>query len=107
MTTSGTLVILFCLATAVALWPEALVAFTAMLIARAVIVGAVVLIQHRTRKAMPHSWGLIAVWGGLRGALSMVLALALPTDFPQRDLIISLTTGVVVASVVVQGMSMP
>ena len=89
------------------LWPEALVAFTAMLIARAVIVGAVVLIQRRTRKAMPPSWGLIAVWGGLRGALSMVLALALPTDFPQRDLIISLTTGVVVASVVVQGTSMP
>lgn len=89
------------------LWPEAIVAFAAMVVARAVIVAALMLIQRRTREAMPRRWGLIAVWGGLRGALSMVLALALPSNFPQRELVIALTTGVVVASVIVQGMSMP
>jgi len=37
----------------------------------------------------------------------MVLALALPDDFPQRALLIALTTGVVVISVIVQGLSIP
>src|SRR2546423_1173044 len=87
------------------LWPEALIAFAAMLIARAVIVAALMLVQRRTREAMPRSWGLVAVWGGLRGALSVVLALALPGDFPQRELLVALTTGVVVTSVILQGMS--
>jgi CPA1 family monovalent cation:H+ antiporter len=89
------------------LWPEALVAFVAMLIARAAIVATLMLIQRRSREVMPRSWGYVIVWGGLRGALSMVLALALPSDFPQRELIIALTTGVVVTSLLLQGTSMP
>jgi CPA1 family monovalent cation:H+ antiporter len=36
----------------------------------------------------------------------MVLALALPFDFPNRDLLITLTFGVVVLSILVQGLTM-
>jgi CPA1 family monovalent cation:H+ antiporter len=36
----------------------------------------------------------------------MVLALALPFDFPNRTLLIDLTFGVVIVSIVVQGMTM-
>lgn len=90
-----------------ALWPEVLIGFTAMLIARVVVIAALMLIQRRTREAMPRTWAPVIVWGGLRGALSMVLALALPDDFPQRPLIVAIVTGVVVASVIVQGVSMP
>jgi CPA1 family monovalent cation:H+ antiporter len=43
------------------------------------------------------------IWGGLRGALSMVLALALPDTFPQRQLLVTTTFGVVLLSIVVQG----
>jgi NhaP-type Na+/H+ or K+/H+ antiporter len=50
------------------------------------------------------SWRLIIVWSGMRGAVSLAVALALPlsTDagdaFPQRDLIIFLTFAVIFAS---------
>jgi CPA1 family monovalent cation:H+ antiporter len=33
----------------------------------------------------------VLFWGGLRGALALALALALPPDLPQREAIISLT----------------
>ena len=46
------------------------------------------------------------VWGGLRGALSLVLALALPTSAGSRPLIIALTAGTVMLSLVGQGATM-
>jgi monovalent cation/hydrogen antiporter len=46
-------------------------------------------------------------WAGIRGAVSLAAALALPTDFPERDLIIFLTFAVIVATLVVQGLSLP
>ena len=49
----------------------------------------------------------VLTWGGLRGALSMVLALSLPIDFPHRAQLIAMTYGVVLLSLVLQGMSMP
>ena len=60
-------------------------------------------------KAGPEKWGGIAVltWGGLRGALSLVLALSLPLSIPNRDTIVSVTVGTVVLSLIVQGSSMP
>ena len=42
-------------------------------------------------------------WGGLRGALSMVLALGLPPEFPRRDLLVTMTFGVVLVSILIQG----
>jgi len=46
-------------------------------------------------------------WGGLRGALALALALAVPTTVPERSAII-LTAFVVVAfSILVQGLTMP
>jgi CPA1 family monovalent cation:H+ antiporter len=43
------------------------------------------------------------VIGGLRGALSMVLALSLPETFPSREQIVTTTFGVVVLSILLQG----
>lgn len=90
-----------------AIWLELVVAFAAMLLARAVIVYGMLVVGRGTRERMPMAWGSIVSLGGLRGALSMVLALALPTDLPQRELIVSMTVGVVLLSIVVQGLSMP
>jgi CPA1 family monovalent cation:H+ antiporter len=56
---------------------------------------------------IPFRWGPVLVWGGLRGALSIVLALALPDSLPHRDVLVPLTVGVVLLSIVVQGLSMP
>ncbi len=46
-------------------------------------------------------------WGGLRGALALALALALPPSFPLQDEILITAFGVVVFAVVVQGLTMP
>jgi len=45
--------------------------------------------------------------GGLRGALALALALALPPSFPLHDEILITAFGVVVFAVVVQGLTMP
>lgn len=50
---------------------------------------------------------LILSWSGLRGAVSLAAALALPLDFPERDLIVFLTLAVIFATLVVQGLSLP
>jgi NhaP-type Na+/H+ or K+/H+ antiporter len=46
-------------------------------------------------------------WSGLRGAVSLAAALALPVDFPQRNLILLLTFSVIVVSLVGQGLTLP
>jgi Na+/H+ antiporter len=58
-------------------------------------------------------WRLVMAWSGMRGAVSLAVALALPltTDagdgFPQRDLIVFLTFAVIFFTLVVQGLSLP
>ena len=46
-------------------------------------------------------------WVGIRGAVSLVAALALPLDFPDRQLIVFLTFAVIVATLVIQGLTLP
>src|SRR3954453_12485698 len=55
---------------------------------------------------------LVIAWSGMRGAVSLAAALAIPletdagTAFPQRDLIIFLTFAVILATLVVQGLTL-
>ena len=68
----------------------------------------------RERDPYPHwtSPALIS-WAGMRGAVSLAAALALPlstdagTPFPHRDLILYLTMCVVLATLVGQGLTLP
>jgi Na+/H+ antiporter len=46
-------------------------------------------------------------WSGLRGAVSLAAALALPADFPQRNLVLLLTFSVIVVTLVGQGLTLP
>jgi Na+/H+ antiporter len=50
---------------------------------------------------------LMLGWSGMRGAVSLAAALALPLDFPMRDLILFLTFSVILATLVVQGLTLP
>jgi CPA1 family monovalent cation:H+ antiporter len=48
----------------------------------------------------------VLVWGGLRGALTITLALALPPEIAQRQLLIAMAFGVVLFSLLVQGVTL-
>jgi CPA1 family monovalent cation:H+ antiporter len=82
------------------------VAYLGTLLARFGVVTSVVALLRPTRERIPRSWTAVLTWGGLRGALSMVLALALPFDFPHRSQLVTMTFGVVLLSLVVQGLTM-
>lgn len=62
--------------------------------------------QRREHVALPWSWSHVLVWGGLRGAVSMALALSLPPTVPNHELIRVLAFGYVLFSIVVQGVTM-
>jgi len=55
----------------------------------------------------PWQYPAVISWAGIRGAVSLVAALALPTDFPDRELIVFLTFTVIVATLVLQGLTLP
>ena len=50
---------------------------------------------------------LVVGWSGLRGAVSLAAALALPADFPARNLILLLVFAVIVTTVVGQALTLP
>jgi monovalent cation/hydrogen antiporter len=64
------------------------------------------------RRAGPRE-RLVVGWSGMRGAVSLAAALALPLQtstgqgFPQRNLIIFMTFSVIFATLVLQGLSLP
>jgi CPA1 family monovalent cation:H+ antiporter len=87
-------------------WKVVVLAAVAALGARAIVVGLVGLLLQRTTERVPRSWQAVMVWGGLRGALSLVLALALPATIGDRTLIVTLTAGAVMLSLVGQGTTM-
>jgi Na+:H+ antiporter len=88
-------------------WAQIAVAYVAMLGARVGVILGVTLLLRRTRERVPLAWSAILTWGGLRGALSMVLALALPATIAHRDLLVTMTFGVVLATILIQGLTMP
>jgi CPA1 family monovalent cation:H+ antiporter len=87
-------------------WPIILIAYLAVALARGVTILAVTLVLRKTRERFPFSWGVVLTWGGLRGALPMVLALSLPQTFVHRELIVNITFGVVLLSILIHGLSM-
>ena len=84
----------------------AAVAIALVLLGRVAAVYPLSAVFTRTHLAVPMRYQHILFWGGLRGALALALALALP-PVPERTAII-LTTFIVVAfSLFVQGLTMP
>ena len=85
-------------------WRPIVVAFAIVTFGRVVVTFAFAgLLPDRLK--IPRRWIAILSWGGLRGALSMVLALSIPESFPQRQLLITMTFGVVILSIVIQGIT--
>lgn len=76
------------------------------LIGRALAVYPVVLAFARTRLAVPWAYKHVLFWGGLRGALALALAMALPKQVPERGTIVVVVFAVVAFSIFVQGLTM-
>ena len=94
------------LATLARFLPEILIGWVAINVARAALVYAKTAIMRMAGSSdMSWSWAAVLSWGGLRGGLSMVLALSLPRDFGHREMILHVTFGVVLLTLVVQGLT--
>ena len=78
-----------------------------VLAGRALSVYPVCLFFRPSRWAIPLREQHVLWWGGLRGALALALALSLPPSFPLYNEILATAFGVVVFSVVAQGLTMP
>jgi CPA1 family monovalent cation:H+ antiporter len=81
----------------------ALLAIPVVLAARWISVAVPLTALARFRKKAPHSIKILT-WGGLRGGLSIAMALSLPAS-DGRDLLLGMTYAVVAFSILVQGMT--
>ncbi len=73
------------------------------LLARFIAVGIPISIMRRSRSFSPRVIRVLT-WGGLRGGISIALALSLPAG-PEREAILVITYVVVVFSILVQGLT--
>ena len=94
------------LSTLLSYWLPILAAYLVVTAGRALVILAGCGLATFTPERFPWRWTPVLTWGGLRGALPMVLALSLPHDFAYRELIVSMTFGVVVLSILIQGVTM-
>jgi CPA1 family monovalent cation:H+ antiporter len=77
-----------------------------VLAGRAATVYPIAAAFSRTKLAIPMAEQHVLWWGGLRGALGLALALALPADMAFHDEILIATFSTVVFSVVALGLTM-
>ncbi|MEO7298629.1 MAG: sodium:proton antiporter [Verrucomicrobiota bacterium] len=86
-------------------WQAILVAYLVVTGGRALIIFGASSLLYKTRERIPWAWSAVLTWGGMRGALPMVLVLSLPQDFPHRELLLSMTFGVVILSILGHGLT--
>jgi CPA1 family monovalent cation:H+ antiporter len=81
-----------------------LVAIPLVLLSRLIAVSSTVGALRFRREFTPHAIKIMT-WAGLRGGISVALALSIPDGLAARELIVSMTYVVVVFSIVVQGLT--
>lgn len=89
-----------------AIWAPALIAIGVVLAARAVAVYSCGAVFHWSSLRVSGTHQMALVWGGLRGALALALALGLPQDLPLREEMVTVSFAVVAFSIFVQGLTM-
>ncbi len=81
-------------------------AIAAMLAGRLVAVYPLLALTNCFSEPVPWRWNHVLFWGGLRGSLSIALALSLPTAVPNRSQLVTMIFGTVIFSLLVQGLSL-
>ncbi len=83
-------------------------AFVFTLIARAVIIYGWDSLARIVRLGLvPRRWNHVLWWGGLRGTVPVALLLTVPVGFPHLAIVQALVLGTVMASLLVEGTSIP
>jgi len=85
--------------------PQIGIAIMAILVSRFIVVFGLCPFLSRKNAPISHAWRLLLFWGALRGSLSMALALSLPIEFQGREQLIIITFGVVLFTLLVQGLT--
>ncbi len=85
-------------------WLPGVVGIVLVLFARFCSVYLPILVLRRSVNFMPRT-PLIMTWGGLRGGISIALALSLPAAM-SKDIILSITYCIVIFSILIQGLSL-
>ena len=83
--------------------PAAVAAVLVTLLARLLTVGVPVSLLGHRLGLQPGAWKVL-IWAGLRGGISVALALSLPAG-AERETLLALTYCVVVFSILVQGLT--
>jgi monovalent cation:H+ antiporter, CPA1 family len=83
------------------------IAIVLTLIGRAAAVYPLALPFARSGLRLPATYQHVLVWGGLRGAVGLALALAVPATVAERGQIVVVTFGIVAFSIFAQGLTMP
>lgn len=84
-------------------WLAIAIAIPASLIGRGLSVFSCGALTQALTRPVPLGWQFILVWGGLRGAIAIVLVLSLPLSLPYWWTVQSMVFGVVLFSLLVQG----
>jgi CPA1 family monovalent cation:H+ antiporter len=89
-----------------AVWIPAGIAILVVTLSRAAAIYPCCLLFRWSRVRITLRHQHVLFWGGLRGALALALALALPAEMTGRENIITISFAVVAFSVFVQGLTM-
>jgi len=86
-------------------WHAILLTIGVVILARMLSVYGLTPLSNLMTEHIPRSWMHVVVWGGMRGALSLALALSLSETLAYRNEILAMTFGVVAFTIVVQGLT--
>jgi monovalent cation:H+ antiporter, CPA1 family len=84
---------------------DVLVGIVAALVGRAAVAYGLGAVLAKFGFSLKRTERHMLFWGGLRGAVALAAVLSLPTDFPYRDQLLAMTYGVVLFTLLVQGLT--
>ncbi len=94
-------------------WIITALAIGVTLFSRVIVIGVFSWVTNLINRqpVISFSWQLMLIWGGLRGSLSLAMALSLPVVlasgalFPDRDKLLVMTFGLIMFNLLVQGLT--